>query len=96
MLLPPNFFESADQIFGADAAAVGAGDVGRYAALVHHYDAGAEGGGLLHGVGDHQGGQVVFRDDALGEADDLVGAFGVEGGGVLVEEEEVGSVPGGH
>ena len=91
MFVAADFFEAANEILGADAAFFGAGVVGVDATLVHHDDAGAEGGGLLHGVGDHQGGQAVLGDDALGEADGLVGALGVECGGVLVEEEEVGS-----
>src|ERR1043166_509490 len=71
-LVAADFLEAPDEVFGADAAALGAGVVGEDAALVHHHDAVAEGGGLLHGVGDHQRREAVLRDDAVGQPDDLV------------------------
>ena len=65
-LVAADLIEAADEILGADVAAVGAGVVGVHAALVHHHDAVAEGGGLLHGVRHHQRGQLVLGDDLLG------------------------------
>ena len=35
-------------------------------------------------------------DDFVGETDDLVGAFGIERGGVLVQQQQFGLEPGGH
>ena len=47
-------------------------------------------------MGDHHRGELLAADDLVGEPDDLLGAPGVEGGGVLVEQEELGPPVGGH
>jgi len=46
--------------------------------------------GLGEIVGDEEGGELLLADDALGGAEDHLGRFGVEGGGGLVEQEDVG------
>ena len=56
----------------------------------------AERGGVGHRVGDHQGRELLAADDLLGEPDHLLGAPRVEGGGVLVEQEQLGAPVGGH
>ena len=58
-------------------------------ALVHHDQAVAVLDGVLHVVGDHQGGQVVFLDDFFGEGQHLGGRLGVQGRGVLVQQQEL-------
>ena len=47
-------------------------------------------------MGYHQGSELVAVDDFMGEPDHLVGALGVEGGGVLVEQEQFGLEPRRH
>ena len=54
------------------------------------------GDGVLHVVGHHHGGQAVFGHDAVGELQHLGGGFGVKGGGVLVQQQELGLFQGGH
>ncbi len=57
-------------------------------ALVHHDQAVPHIGRLLHGMGDHNGGQPTTLDNFLRQAKHLVGALGVERGGVLVEQQQ--------
>ena len=64
--------------------------------LVHHDQAVAVLDGILHVVGDHQGGQVVFLDDLLGQRQHLGRGLGVKGGGVLVQQQELGLFEGRH
>ena len=54
------------------------------------------GNGVLHIVGHHHGGQAVFGHDAVRELQHLGGGLGVEGGGVLVQQQELGLLQGGH
>ena len=44
---------------------------------------------LLHGVGHHQGGQFVAPDNRIGQRNHLVGTFGIERSGVLVEKQQI-------
>ena len=46
--------------------------------------------GVLHIVRDHERGQMVFGDDGVGELEHLGGCRRIEGGGVLVEQEQPG------
>ena len=96
LLAAADVIEAAEEVLGADPCALGTLEVMEDLATVHHDDPVAEMDGLVHGVGDHQGGELVAGDDVVGEPDDLVGALGVEGGGMLVEEEQFGLEPGGH
>ena len=52
---------------------------------MHHDQTVSEIDGLAHRVGDHKHGETVAVDDAAGEFDHLVGAFGVERGRVFIE-----------
>ena len=63
---------------------------------MHHDKAVAVLDGVLHVVGDHHGGQVVLLNDLRREGQHLEGGLGVEGGGVLVQQQELGLVHGGH
>ena len=65
-------------------------------AFVHHDGAVAQGQGVLHVMGDHEGGEVVFLDQVAGKAQHLFRSLGVQGGGVLVQEEELRLLEGGH
>src|SRR5437899_5349075 len=89
-------FEALEELGGADALLFLAANVVDDLAAVHHDEAVAERGGLLHRVGDHESGEAVALHDLVGEGDDLVGALGIERGGVLVEEEQAGFAPGRH
>ena len=53
-------------------------------------------GGVGHRMRDHHGRELLAADDLLGEPDDLLGALGVECGGVLVKQEELGAAVGRH
>ena len=64
--------------------------------LVHHDQAVAVFDGILHVVGDHHGGQVVFLHDACREGKHLQRRFGVQCGSVLVQQQELGFVHGSH
>ena len=55
-----------------------------------------ETGGLLEGVGHHQRRELLVADELRGGLHDPVGGRRIEGGGVLVEEEDLGAVPGRH
>ena len=50
----------------------------------------------MHVVGDHQAGDLLFSHDALGQLQYLFGGGGVEGCGVLVQQQELGGNEGGH
>ena len=52
--------------------------------------------GVLHVVGDHQGGQMVPAHDALRGVQHLGGGLGVQGGGVLVQQQQLGPLQRGH
>ena len=59
-------------------------------AVVHHDETVAVGNGVLHVVGNHQRGQLILLHDALGSFQHLSSGFGVKGGGVLVQEQQLG------
>ena len=65
-------------------------------ALVQHDQTVAVGDGIAHIVGNHQSGQVMLADDPVGEFQHLGGGFGVQGGGMLVQEQQFGPLEGGH
>src|SRR5262249_46653163 len=88
--------ELLEEVVGAEALLGGARDVEDQAALVGHDQPVSQRGRVGHRVGDHQGGEVLAAHDLVGEPDDLLGAPGVEGGGVLVEQEQLGASVGGH
>ena len=73
-----------------------AGDVVDDVALVHHDEAVAVLDGILHIVGDHHGGQMVFFHDLGRKGQHLERGLGVQRGGVLVQQQELGLVHGGH
>ena len=85
-------FELFEQVVGSEAVFGGARDVEDQAALVGHDQPVSERGGVGHRVRDHQGGELLAADDLVGEADDLLGAAGVEGGGVLIQEQQLRAV----
>ena len=65
-------------------------------ALVHHDEAVAVNDGVLHVVGDHHGGELVFAHDAVREFEHLGRRRGVERRGVLVEQQQLRLLQGGH
>ena len=65
------------------------GYVYRHMAVVHHDQPVAVGNGITHIVGDHHGGQVVLFHDPLGGLQHLCGGLGVQGGGVLVQQQQL-------
>ena len=64
-------------------------DVEEDVPVVHHDQAVAEAQGVAHVVGDHQGGELLFADDGLGQSEHFLGSLGVEGCGVLVEQQQL-------
>lgn len=58
-------------------------------ALVHHDEAVAVNDGVLHVVGDHHGGELVFAHDAVRQLEHLGRRRGVERRGVLVEQQQL-------
>ena len=72
------------------------GDIIDDVALVHHDQAVAVLDGILHVVGDHHGGQVVFLHDLGREGQHLERRLGVQSGGVLIQQQELGLVHGSH
>ena len=52
--------------------------------------------GVPHVVGDHEGGKLVPLDDLLGGVQHLGRRLGVQGGGVLVQQQQLGLLQGGH
>ena len=65
-------------------------------AVVHHDQPVAVGNGVTHIVGDHHGGQVVLFHDPLGGFQHLCGGLGVQGSGVLVQQQQLRLLQGGH
>ena len=88
--------EALEQIVHGEAAALFPGDIENDIPAVHHEGAVAEVQGGLHVMGDHEAGQVVLFHDLAGEVQDLFGGAGVQGGGMLVQEEELRVGHGGH
>ena len=72
------------------------GDIIDDVALVHHDQAVAVLDGILHVVGDHHGGQVVFLHDLGREGQHLERRLGVQSGGVLIQQQELGLVHSSH
>jgi hypothetical protein len=88
--------EAIEQIVWAGAGFFGTCEVSDDLSLMHHDDSVTEADGLLHGVGDHDGGESIAGDDFVCEADNLVCGGGIECGGVFIEEQEIGFDPCGH
>ena len=91
LLAAPDLFEAAQQIVGAQPLLLGAAEVVDDAGLVHHHDAGRR--GVAACCIECVTISVVSLsrdDDLLGQPDDLVGALRIEGGGVLVEQQQLG------
>ena len=59
-------------------------------AFVHHDQAVAILNGILHVVGDHHGGEMVFLHDFGREGQHLERGLGVQRSGVLVQQQELG------
>ena len=81
------FTELFEQVVHSHPAALLALDVEDDAARIHHQGAVAQLQCLVHVVGDHQAGDLLFRYNALGQFQHLFGGGGVQRGGVLVEQE---------
>ena len=65
-----------------------AADVQHDVAMVHHQCTVAQSQRVVHIVGDHQAGQVVFGHDLFRQFQHLVRRGGVQGGGVLVQQQQ--------
>ena len=64
--------------------------------LVHHDEAVAVFDGILHVVGDHHGGQMVLLHDARRKGKHLQRRFGVQCGGMLIQQQKLRLVHGSH
>ena len=73
-----------------------AADIKYDLAGVHHDEPVAVGNGILHIVGDHQGGEVALRHKTVGKLQHLGGGFGVQGGGVFIQQQHLGLFHNGH
>ena len=62
-------------------------DIINHAAFMHHNQAVAVLDGIPHIMGNHQGGQVVFMDDLVGQLQDLGRSLGVQRRRVLVQKK---------
>ena len=96
LFAPAYFVETFEQILWPHARPFRSLQVVQDLAAMHHHDAIAEVHGLLHGMSDHQRGELVALDDLAREANDLVGAFRVERGGMLVEQQQLRFQPRSH
>lgn len=65
-------------------------------APVHHQRAVAKLQGLVHIVGDHESGDMVFRDGLTGDFQHLFCRGGVQSGGMLIQQKELRRLEGGH
>ena len=65
-------------------------------ALVHHDEAVAMHDGVFHVVGNHHGGELILAHDAVRQLEHLGRRRGVERRGVLVEQEQLRLLQGGH
>ena len=79
--------EGVQQVINRQALFFLAADIENDLAGIHHNEAVAVGDGVLHIVGDHQGGETALLDEAIGKRQYLGGGFGVKGGGVLVQQQ---------
>ena len=52
--------------------------------------------GVAHIVGDHQRGQVVLPDQAVRDIHDPLGRLGIQRRGMLVQQQQLGLLQGGH
>ena len=84
------------QVLHSELLLVLAGNVQNDAPFVHHDQAVAVGNGVAHIVGDHQRGQMVLADDPVRGLQHLGGGLGVQGGGVLVQQQQLRLLHGGH
>ena len=73
-----------------------AADVQHDTAVVHHQRAVAKGECIVHVVGDHQTGQVVFGHDLLCQLQHLIRRGGIKGGCMLVQQQQLGGDEGRH
>ena len=79
--------EFVGEIVNGELRAFFARHVVNHLALIHHQCAVAQIQGGLHVVGDHEAGDFIFLHDGAGQGQHLFGGAGVQGGGVLVQEE---------
>ena len=75
------------QVINRQALFFLAADIENDLAGIHHNEAVTVGDGVLHIVGDHQGGETALLDKTIGKRQYLGGSFGVKGGGVLVQQQ---------
>ena len=66
------------------------GHVQHNAAVVHHQCAVAQSQRVVHVVGDHQAGDVVFGNNFFGQFQHLFSGAGVQRGGVLIQQQQLG------
>ena len=52
--------------------------------------------GIGHVMGDHEGGQIMLGDDLIREIENLGGSGRIESGGVLVKQQQLRLLKGGH
>ena len=63
---------------------------------MHHDQPVAVGNGMTHVVGDHQCGQLIFRNQTLGGVQYFFRRFGIQRGRMLVQQEEPRLLQCGH
>ena len=73
-----------------------AADIQNDLAGIHHNQPVAVGDGVLHIVGDHQRGQLSLLNKAVGKLQHLGSGFGVQGGGVLIQQQHLRLFHDGH
>ena len=81
--------EAVQQAVHGGVGALLAADVQHNMTVVHHQRAVAQGQRVVHVVGDHQAGQVVFGHDFFGQLQHLVRRAGVQRRRVLVKQQQL-------
>ena len=65
-------------------------------ALVHHNQPVADGNGVLHIVGNHNGSQVISGHDLLRQIQHLLGGLRIQRCRVLIQQQHLGLLQSGH
>ena len=84
-----DLIEGGQQIVDGGIALVLALQVLYTGSLVHHHQTAAVFQGEAEVMGDHQGGHAPFPHQLVGQFHNGAGGFGIQGGGVLVQDQQV-------
>src|SRR5207247_9909069 len=83
LLAAADFVEAFQQILGSHPRALGALQIVKHLAAMHHHDAVAEVDGLMHGVRDPECRQLVTLTDFVSQTNDLLSSSQLNRHGVL-------------